>query len=72
MDEKDIKKILSTDLSESTEAFRDELLKRCLDLLPSDDGSFELVDADLELLAAAGDANSPRREPHDQNADKPQ
>lgn len=49
-----LKKLLAQDLSAGTEAFRDALLDRCLDVLCEDDG-LEVSDDDLELLAAAGD-----------------
>ena len=55
MDEKEITRLLSQDLSEGTEAFRDALLARCLDALDAESQSQELDDDQLELLAAAGD-----------------
>lgn len=59
-------RLLQADFSSGTEAFRDELLARCLAILGSDAHgeaagpdadrcAAELDDADLELLAAAGD-----------------
>ena len=61
-----LSRLLRADFSAGTEAFRDELLARCLAILDADvrdeaAGSesgcrvVELDDADLELLAAAGD-----------------
>lgn len=54
-------RILKHDFSEGTEPFRDELLKRSLDVLDSDaqqDGPVvdpsEIDSKDLEFLAAAG------------------
>ena len=49
------------DYSSGTEAFRDALLKRCLNELdaeagtPLEEDALELPDEALELLAAAGD-----------------
>ena len=62
-------RLLQADFSAGTESFRDELLARCLAVLDADardaatEGEagcrvVELSDADLELLAAAGDAAS--------------
>ena len=54
MDEHDLERILRQDLAQGTEAFRDDLLARCLAELSSQDAA-ELTDGELELLAAAGD-----------------
>lgn len=65
MIEKSLKRHLQSSSSEGSEAFRDELLARCLSLL--DSGVSEgcetpecapLEDDDLEMLAAAGDLSS--------------
>ena len=61
MDEKDIERLLRQNLSIGSEGFRDALLRRCLDLLGSSEPNSsnricEVLDEDLELLAAAGDA----------------
>ncbi len=58
MDEKEIARILKQDLSVGTEAFRDDLLARCIAVLGTDDYAIELDDADLELLSAAGDISA--------------
>ena len=53
--ERMIKRLMKQDLSAGTEAFREDLLARCLDVLDSDEDRCEEVDdSDLELLAAAG------------------
>jgi len=57
MDEDELRRILSQDLSVGTEAFRDALLARCLDVLAAGDGA-DLGDDELELLAAAGDPSA--------------
>ena len=65
--EQALTRLLLADFSAGTETFRDELLARCLAVLNADvhgataetDADcriIELDDADLELLAAAGDA----------------
>ena len=64
-------KLLRYDFSAETDAFREELLARCLEVLDADTRSeaseldadchvVELNDADLELLAAAGDTTGIR------------
>lgn len=58
MDEREIARILKQDLSVGTEAFRDNLLARCIAVLGTDDYAIELDDADLELLSAAGDISA--------------
>ena len=58
MDENELRRILSQDLSVGTEAFRDALLARCLQVLGEDGAATELCDEELELLAAAGDMSS--------------
>lgn len=46
---------LQHDYSVGTEAFRDELLERCLTVLGAGDEGRVIADDDLEMLAAAGD-----------------
>lgn len=63
--ENTLERLMKQDLAAGTEAFRDELLARCLATLGSDDAgerdaepefhAFEVSDADLDLLAAAGE-----------------
>ena len=50
-----IEQLLSQDLSAGTEAFREELLARCLAVLECNDVGMALEDDELEMLAAAGD-----------------
>ena len=54
-------RLLRADVSAGTEAFRDALLARCLGALDAgpEGGAAELDDAELEMLAAAGDAVGP-------------
>ena len=52
--ERYLERLMKQDFSKGTEAFRDELLARCLAVLKSDDGAMPLDDSDIELLAAAG------------------
>ena len=59
MDEKELERLLKLDLSVGTEAFRDELLARCLSELH--DHGRELDDSELEMLAAAGNIESIER-----------
>lgn len=48
-------RVLSRDLSVGTDVFRDDLLRRCLDVLMSEDDTPQLLEDDeLEMLAAAG------------------
>ncbi|MBQ9005935.1 MAG: hypothetical protein IJ092_06130 [Atopobiaceae bacterium] len=54
MDEKQITSVLEKDYSEGTEAFREGLLARCLEVLDAGAETRELADDDLEMLAAAG------------------
>lgn len=50
-----LEQLMKQDLSAGTEAFRDDLLARCLDVLGADeDEGVELSDSDLDMLAAAG------------------
>lgn len=57
-----IERLMKQDLSAGTEAFREDLLARCLDVLASDeDRCEEIDDSDLELLAAAGTPYAPDR-----------
>ena len=54
----DIERILSQDLSAGTEAFRENLLERCLSALgQADSDGVELDDSEFEMLAAAGIIN---------------
>ena len=60
-----LEQLMKQDLAAGTEAFRDDLLARCLATLGSDSAgerdaepefhAFEVSDADLDLLAAAGE-----------------
>ena len=54
MDESAIERLLGRDLSEGTEAFRDALLDRCLEVLGQADEGIPLDDDALDLLSAAG------------------
>ena len=49
-----IERLMKLDFSIGTEAFREELLSRCLAVLNAGDGCREVDDSELELLAAAG------------------
>ena len=63
-------KLMKLDLAAGTEAFRDELLVRCLDVLCSDSvgdhdaderfRAYELSDDDLDMLSAAGEPTLPQ------------
>lgn len=53
--EKRLEELLAQDFSDGTESFRDELLARCLAELTTAEDASTLDDADLEMLAAAGD-----------------
>ena len=57
MDEREfearLENLMQQDLSVGTEAFRENLLSRCLAVL-NEDGGMELSDDDLDMLAAAG------------------
>ena len=59
MDEREFERIFESlvqqDPSVGTEAFRESLLERCLAVLEQGDDCLPLDDADLDLLAAAGD-----------------
>ena len=63
MNERDIEKLLAQDPSAGTEAFREELLSRCLAVLDTDESALVatwgdasvLSDEVLDMLAAAGD-----------------
>ena len=55
MDESAIERLLGRDLSEGTEAFRDALLYRCLEVLGQADEGIPLDDDALDLLSAAGE-----------------
>ena len=54
--ERIIGRLMKQDLSAGTEAFREDLLARCLEVLDADDGEdgVEVSDSDLKMLAAAG------------------
>lgn len=60
MDEREfedmLERVMKADFSAGTEAFREGLLARCLAELDADALTIDLDAADLELLAAAGDA----------------
>ena len=66
MNEREIEKLLAQDLSAGSEAFRDELLSRCLAVLGTEESAFVatrgdvrvLEDETLDMLAAAGDPAS--------------
>ena len=47
--------LMGQDLSIGTEAFREDLLNRCLAILGTDSSGIELDDDELDLLSAAGD-----------------
>ena len=68
MDEHDLERILRQDLAQGTEAFRDDLLARCLAELSSQDAA-ELSDGELELLAAAGDPSLACQDPDESPAE---
>lgn len=53
--DKTLERLLQQDFSAGTEAFRDELLSRCLAVLGADDGVGVVDDNLLDMLAAAGD-----------------
>ncbi len=53
-----LERLMKQDFSAGTETFRDGLLKRCLMVLDEADEGTVLDDADLEMLAAAGDSFS--------------
>lgn len=50
-----LERLMKQDFSAGTEAFRDTLLERCLSVLDEDDEGRCLDDAELDMLAAAGD-----------------
>lgn len=54
MNEKEMTRLLQHDFSAGTEAFRDNLLKRCLSELNSASGRTAISDDDLEFVNAAG------------------
>lgn len=54
MEEKQLEKVLARDYSVGTEAFRESLLARCLDVLGKGAEPQVVSDDDLEMLAAAG------------------
>ena len=53
--EQKIERLWKQDLSAGTDSFRETLLERCKSVLNADDECALLDDAELELLAAAGD-----------------
>lgn len=57
-----LERLVKQDFSAGTEAFRDALLDRCLDVLDADSDGVQLNDDDLDLLAAAGDSTMLRLE----------
>ena len=59
VEHKDLTRMLGEAHSAGTEAFRDALLARCLDVLDEDERSDDLTDGDLDLLAAAGNPAGP-------------
>ena len=58
MEDERLEKLLAYDFSSGTEPFREALLGRCLEILQAMDDADELDEDELELLAAAGDAQS--------------
>ena len=58
MDESRDERALGDDLSAGTEAFREDLLARCLSVLAHADDGAVLDDDELELLADAGMPNT--------------
>ena len=58
MNEKKLEQLFRSDLSLGTDAFRDTLLERCLEVIRSDEG-YPLSESELDLLAAAGDPFCP-------------
>lgn len=65
VEEQDIIRMLSEDYSAGTDAFREELLERCLEVLGDEDHAVELDDQELEMLAAAGDPPAYQRRHED-------
>lgn len=55
MDEERVRQLFRQDLSAGTDAFREELLERCLDALHDEETGREVDDSELDMLAAAGD-----------------
>lgn len=59
MDEQEFKqmleRLLQRDPSAGSEAFREDLLARCLEVLGADDEVVALDDDELDMLSAAGD-----------------
>ena len=66
LDEQGIERILRRGLSDNPNAFRDELLERCLDVLCTLE-EVPLEDAELDMLAAAGDPSQIVQDPLDSN-----
>ena len=66
MDEQGIERILRRGLSDNPNAFRDELLERCLDVLCTLE-EVPLEDSELDMLAAAGDPSQIVQDPLDSN-----
>ena len=59
MDDDGIRRLFDKDMSKGTEVFRDELLRRCLDVLGAEDAQHELEDDQLDHHAAADDLRTP-------------
>lgn len=59
MTERDIRQLLRKGLDAGTDAYRQDLLRRCLDVLADADKAVPLSDEDLADLAAAGLAVPP-------------
>ena len=53
--ESELERLMKRDRSERVDEFRDALLQRCLNVLDTEARGISLSDADLDLLAAAGD-----------------
>ena len=58
-----LEQVLGQNLSAGTDAFRDDLLARCLDIVSSSEDVTALDDSQLELLAAAGIPFPPQHGP---------
>jgi hypothetical protein len=54
MNDKMIERVLSRDYSVGKQAFKENLLQRCLAELDQGDQGMELADDELDMLAAAG------------------
>lgn len=62
MDEREFEQtlvqLMRRDASADSDAFRESLLERCLEVLDADGGCSPVDDADLDLLSAAGDVST--------------